>query len=380
MLRVGIVVGEISGDRLAAGIIRELQVKYPNLKIEGIVGTELIKTGATELFSMERLAVMGFVEPLLRIVELIKIRSWLKRYFLHNPPDVFIGVDAPDFNLGLEKALKAAGIPVVHCVSPSVWAWRSSRIYKIKLAVDLMLTILPFETKIYKEHKIPVKFIGHYTADQIPLLPDQNVAKQQLGLDLSADKPVLLILPGSRNAELKHMLPTYLKTAEACFKQNNNLQILVALVSIQHREIFIQMSDNLKIDLPINFVLGNSFLAMTACDVALVTSGTATLEVMLHKKPMVIAYKTNFVTYMIGKSLIKVPFVGLPNLLANCSIAPEYIQAAATPKNLSAAILKLIDNQEERNLQINKYTSLHTSLKQSASKTAASAILDLLGI
>jgi lipid-A-disaccharide synthase len=380
VLRIGIVVGEVSGDKLAAGLIRELQTKYPNLTIEGVVGPELIRVGATELFSMERLAVMGLIEPLFRLRELIKIRTWLKKYFLHNPPDLFIGVDAPDFNLGLEVALKAAGIPVVHYVSPSVWAWRSGRIRKIKQAVDLMLTLLPFETKIYTEHNIPVKFVGHYAADNIPMVTDQTQAKQQLGLDLLEEKPVLLVLPGSRNSELKHMLPVYLKTLENCFKQNNNLQILVALVSNKHRDIFLQISYKLKVDLPINFVIGNSFLAMAACDLALVTSGTATLEVMLHKKPMIIAYKTNFITYQIGKKIVKVPFIGLPNLLANSRVAPEYIQTAANATNLSQAIMNLLTSNTERDLQINTYKSLHVVLQQDANKTAARIVMELLGI
>ena len=381
-LRIGLVVGESSGDNLAAALITQLQTFYPNLEVEGIVGPKLMQLGAKPLFAMERLAVMGVVEPLVRLPELFKMRSWLVQYFLAEPIDLFIGVDAPDFNLGLEKQLKAAGIPTVHYVSPSVWAWRAGRIHTIKQAVDLMLTLFPFEESFYNKHSVPVKFVGHPAADQISLQIDSAAAKAKLGY--AAEDTVVALLPGSRDGEVTRLAKVYLETARLCANIYPKLKFVMPLVKPEHQEYIELLQHSYAQKFPANNIIlqtivGESYAAMAASDVVLVTSGTATLEVMLHKKPMLIAYKTTWLTYEILKRIIKVPYIGLPNLLANAAIAPEYIQQQATPALLSQALLKLLGDEKLRQQQIKVYQQLHTVLSKNASVEAAAAIAEMLG-
>lgn len=378
-LRIGIVVGENSGDNLAAALIAALKNLYSNLEVEGIVGPKLINLGCKQLFPMERLAVMGLVEPLLRLPELLKIRRWLLHYFVDEPIDLFIGVDAPEFNLGLEYKLKQAGIPTVHYVSPSVWAWREGRIHTIKKAVDLMLTLFPFEESYYQQHKVPVKFVGHVAADQIPLYLEVKAAKLKLGYQ--EDDCVVALMPGSRNSELKHLAKLYLQTAKLCMHAKPNLKFVIPLVSLEHQAYVNKLQAELA-EPPIHIytAVGATYDLLAASDVVLVTSGTATLEVMLHKKPMVIAYKTNWLTYAIIKQLIKVPFIGLPNLLAKEAIVPELIQQYATTKNLSEALLGLLNSKEKRQLQTDKFLELHKILRQNASINAAHSIANMLGV
>lgn len=377
-MRIGIVVGELSGDNLGFSLIAALKNIYPTLEIEGIVGPKLMSLGAKQLFPMERLAIMGFVEPLLRLPELLTMRNWLIRYFLDEPIDLYIGIDAPDFNLTIEKKLKQAGIPTVHYVSPSVWAWREHRIKLIKQAVDLMLTLFPFEEQYYQQHKIPVKFVGHPAADQIPLKITEKTAKEQLGYK---DTDYLLaLLPGSRDSEVKHLAAAYLQAAKLCSLQYPELNLIVPVVSINHQNYLLQLQKEYFNELKLHIVVGKTATAIAASDLVLVTSGTATLEVMLYKKPMVIAYKTNYLTYAIAKKMIKVPFIGLPNLLAQCKIVPELIQANATAKTLAAEILTLINSPEQQQQQIAKFIELHNILRQDASLTAATAIANMLGV
>jgi len=232
-VRVGIVVGEISGDNLAANLIRALRQLYPDLTFEGILGPALLQEGGQSLYPMERLSVMGLIEPLGRLPELFRIRRHLIQHFSDNPPDVFIGVDAPDFNLGLEKKLKEQRIPTVHYVSPSVWAWRQGRVKVIKKAVDLMLTLFPFEAKFFEDHQVPVCFTGHPLADQIPLEVNTIEAKETLGFDVS--KPVITLLPGSRQGEIKYLAAIFIKSAQLCFEKQKNLQFVMPLVSEVHK-------------------------------------------------------------------------------------------------------------------------------------------------
>jgi len=264
----------------------------------------------------------------------------------------------------------------VHYVSPSVWAWRQGRIKTIKQSVDLMLTLFPFEEKFYKQHSVPVCFTGHPAADRVALDIDVAAAKNELGYN--AEDTLVAVLPGSRNSEMKHMVPTYLNTIKLCHESKPELKFIIPLAYAGHQEYIEHWKQKIIPDVDLQYVLRDSHAVMRAADFALVTSGTATLEMMLHKKPMIVAYKTNWFTYKIVKSLIKVKYIALPNLLADSLIIPEYIQRAANSKNLAAALLALIDSKELQTIQTSKFTELHKTLQQGASQKAAAAIDDLL--
>lgn len=375
-MRIGIVVGEVSGDALGADVIKSLKQYNPDIHIEGILGPQLLEEGGISFYAMDRLSVMGLVEPLKRIPELIYIRQKLKKHFLKHPPDVFIGIDAPDFNLGLERTLHQKGIPTVHYVSPSVWAWRQGRIKSIKQSVDLMLTLFPFEADFYIQNQVPVCFVGHPLADQIPLniawpIEDEN-------------QTIIALLPGSRTSELKYMAALYCQTARLfyeCFIQKNprqSLRFVVPVTSITHKNYFESMIQQHAPEVPFMVQVGKVRQAIASANVVLVTSGTATLEVMLHKKPMVVAYRMHPITYSIIDRLVKVPYVALPNLLAKEFLVPEYIQQYATPEALSHMLLHYLNSPEECQRLVNRFTELHQQLQQGGSKAAALAILKCL--
>jgi len=371
------VVGEVSGDNLAANLIRALRQLYPQLSFEGILGPELLKEGGQSLYPMERLSVMGLIEPLGRLPELFRVRRHLIQHFCNNPPDVFIGVDAPDFNLGLEKKLKAHGIPTVHYVSPSVWAWRQGRIKKIKRAVDLMLTLFPFEAKFFEDHQVPVCFTGHPLADQIPLAVNTIESKEALGFDVS--KPVIALLPGSRQGEIKYLAAIFIRSAQLCFEKQKNLQFVMPLVSEAHKATLEHLHQTIAPEVPIKMILRDPHLAMRAADAVLVTSGTATLEVMLHKKPMILAYRMHPINFYIAKCVVKLSYIALPNLLAGKVIVPEFIQDDATPEKLSGALLQLLSPDFDRTSLIAKFNEIHLSLRKNASEVAAKAIQGVFG-
>ena len=375
-IRVGIVVGEPSGDRLGAQLATTLQQQYPNIQIEGVIGPEMIKAGCVQLCSMEILAVMGIIDPLKRLPQILKMRKWLLRYFLEDPPDLFIGIDAPDFNLGVEKILHNAGIPTVHYVSPSVWAWRQGRIKTIKKSVDLMLTLFPFEEAFYKQHQVPVCFTGHPTADIIPLFTDKKLAKQELGY--AENDQLVAILPGSRNSELKHLVKIYLETIKTVHALKPEVKFVMPLLYTGH-QAYVEFW-RLKIipDVDLKYIIADSYAVMRAADFAIVTSGTATLEMMLHKTPMLVAFRTNRPTFEIVKRMVKVKFISLPNLIDNSSVVPEYIQQAANPKDLAKGLVELINSKDLQDSQISKFAELHKGLQQGASKRAAAAIGELL--
>jgi lipid-A-disaccharide synthase len=375
-MNIGIVTGEHSGDLLGAALIKALKVKYPDLKVTGVTGPAMMAEGAETLYDMESLSLMGFFEPLLHLPELIKMRQGLKKYFLSNRPDVFIGIDAPDFNLGLELQLRQAGIPVVHYVSPSVWAWRKNRIFKIAKAVDLMLTLFPFEADFYKQHQVPVQFVGHPLADQIPVIPDKLAARKRL--DLAPDKTYVAILPGSRRKELKFLGELFVATAFRLWKLRPHIEFITSAVNAKRKAEFQEMWRMHIPQVPIKFVDRSSHDVMEASDAILVTSGTATLEAMLFKRPMVIAYKTGKVTYEIARHLIDVSFIGLPNLLANEKVVPEFIQKAATPDQLTLALLAYLDKPEKVEQLEKRFTEIHQQLRCNASLQAANAILALI--
>lgn len=374
-LRIGMVVGEPSGDLLAAGLIKALQKTHPNLIVEGVAGPAMLTLGCKALFPMEKLSVMGLIEPIKHLPEILSIRRQLKKHFLTNPPDVFIGVDAPDFNIGLELALKKAGIKTVHYVSPSVWAWRKKRIYKIKRAVDLMLCLLPFERSIYQEHQMKSVFVGHPLANDVPLRSDPLPARQSLNIPDTAK--VLALLPGSRKQELHSLVQLFLKTAQACEETLDDLHVVVPLVNAKRRAQFEAILQSSGVVLPhLHLLDGRAHLAMQAADVVLLASGTATLEVMLVKRPMVVAYKMSWLSYQIARWLVHTPFFSFPNLLNQKAIVPEFVQGEATVENLSKAVLGQFAKSPEA--LVNNFTEWHERLKQDASVKAAEAVLALL--
>jgi len=372
-MRIAIVVGEVSGDKLAASLMQALQKRVANLSFEGVLGPELISLGGKALYSMERLSVMGLIEPLGRLPELYRLRQSLIKRWLKNPPDVFIGVDAPDFNLGLEAQLHQKGIKTVHYVSPSVWAWRQGRIHKIKKAVDLMLTLLPFEAEFYQKHQVPVVFVGHPFADEIPLEIESKEARLKLGLSL--DKKMIALLPGSRDNELKYLAKDFLKTAQYCYEKNAEVIFVAPLIKEQHRIILEKLYQELNCSFDLTLLVNQTRLCLQAADVVLVTSGTATLEVMLHKKPMVVAYRMHSLTFALAKWLVKIPYISLPNLLKNQNLVPEYIQDAVKPEVMGDTLLKYLA-QDHREL-MDEFLSLHQSLRLNASLMAAQAIIQV---
>lgn len=349
-----------------------MQLKFPKLTVEGIVGPNLIAVGAKELYSMRHLSLMGFWEPLLNLPKLLYIRHQLYKKILAAKPDLFIGVDAPEFNLGLEKKLKQAKIPVVHYVSPSVWAWRSGRINLIKKAMDLMLTLFPFEVDFYNKHHVNAVCVGHPLADQIPMVIDTKQAKRQLGFN-DYDK-ILTIMPGSRNSELQHLTEIYLQTAKEMYLRFPFIKFIIPIVTETHKKYVTDLIHKIANNLPIKIISQDSHSAIKAADLVLVTSGTATLEVALYKKPMVVAYKTNYLTYVIVKKLIKVPYISLPNLLMNTSIVKEFIQDQVTIYNLTTALSEIINAGGLASKQQHTFTQLHQMLQKNANVLAADEI------
>lgn len=372
---IGIVAGEISGDILGAGLIESIRKRYPNARFEGIGGPLMIEQGFESRVPMERLSVMGLVEVLGRIFELIGIRRHLKRHFLNSRPDLFIGIDAPDFNLGLELALRKQGIKTGHYVSPSVWAWRQNRVFKIARAVDLMLTLFPFEARFYKAHKIAVKFVGHPLADLIPLEIDKATARQKL--NVNATDKIVALLPGSRGGEIKYIGKSFLDAARWIHQQDSAISFLLPYVNEARKAQLDALINEYARDLPITLINGRSREVMAASDVVVLASGTATLEAMLLKRPMVVAYRVSRITHYIMKRLLKAPFISLPNLLANKALVPELIQHDAQPEMIGRNVLERLDETRSREMQL-AFTSLHKELKCNASEQAADAIAELL--
>lgn len=376
MMKLGILAGEASGDLLGQGLIKALRLSYPDLMVSGVGGPAMIQAGCHSLYEMERLSVMGFFEPLMRIHELLKMRSGLAHYFIENKPDVFIGIDSPDFNLGLEIKLRKAGIPVIHYVSPSVWAWRQKRIHKIAKATDLVLTLFPFEVDFYQKHHVPACFVGHPLADLIPLQIDKLAARQRLALDPHVT--YVALLPGSRRNELKNMGELFIATAKKCLQQNPQIQFITSAINAARDAEFKAICQRVAPEFPIHFFMGKSHDVMAASDVVLVTSGTATLETMLFKRPMAIVYRVGNVTFQIAKRLIKLPFIGLPNLLAKESLVPEFIQDAATPDAIANALLDYIHYPEKAQALEKTFLAIHQELRRQANEQAASAVKRLI--
>lgn len=374
-IHIGIVVGEASGDILGAALMVELRKRYPNAEFSGIGGPRMLELGFHSYFPQDRLAVMGLIEPLKRLPELLRIRKFLREHFTENPPAVFIGIDSPDFNISLEGALKDRGVKTVHYVSPSVWAWRQKRVFKIARSVDLMLALLPFEAAFYEKFNVPVEFVGHHLADEIPVDVDKYQARRELGIPEHAR--VVALLPGSRASEVERMGKLFMHAAVFCLEQDPELLFYIpAANSDRYRQLHLQLND--YVDFPLNLVNGNSHKVMAAADVVLLASGTVTLEAMLLKKPMVVAYKMAPLTFKILRWLIKSPFISLPNLLAGKKLVPELLQDDASPEKLSAAIINYFENPDETRQLCETFAQMHGILKRNASERAAQAIATLI--
>jgi lipid-A-disaccharide synthase len=374
-IHIGIVVGEASGDILGAALMAELRKLYPNAEFSGIGGPRMLELGFHSYFPQDRLAVMGLIEPLKRLPELLRIRKFLREHFIANPPVVFIGIDSPDFTISLERSLKEKNIKTVHYVSPSVWAWRQKRIFKIAKSVDLMLTLLPFEAAFYEKHNVPVEFVGHHLADELPEHVDKFQARRELGIPEHAR--VVALLPGSRASEVERMGSLFMHAAVFCLEQDPDLLFYIpAANSDRYRQLHLQLND--YVDFSLQLFNGSSHKVMAAADVVLLASGTVTLEALLLKKPMVVAYKMAPLTFRILSWLVKTPYVSLPNLLAGKSLVPELLQDQATPEKLSAAVMSYFENPEETLRLVNTFAEMHTKLKRNASARAAAAIAKLI--
>ena len=323
-MKIGIVVGEKSGDNLGAGLFSELKKLIPNVTVEGIIGPKLLELGGDQWASYDELSFMGIIEPLKALPRLIKLRKNLTDRWINDPPDVFIGVDAPEFNLTLEKNLKKAGIKTVHYVSPSIWAWRKNRVKKIKKSVDKMLCILPFEPLIYEKYKIPAKYIGHPLADTIPF--DLNKEKTRDGLGVTT-RILVAILPGSRVNEIHQLAPIFVKTAKLMSQSNNNISFIAPMASSDIKKIFNDIVDEYEMRKYFSICEKNKFYeSIVASDMVISASGTAVLESALLERPTIAAYKVSTSSYVIMKKLIKTKYFTLPNILLEKNLIPEYIQ------------------------------------------------------
>jgi lipid-A-disaccharide synthase len=378
-LKIALVAGEASGDLLGAGLLSGLKALSSRpVQAYGIGGSRMLAEGFSSWYPIESLSVMGLVEVLKHYRRLSKMRQALIERLLADPPDVFIGIDAPDFTLFIEKRLKAAGIKTVHYVSPSVWAWRQKRIFGIKQSVDLMLTLFPFETDIYTQHAIPVRCVGHTLADKLPLHVDTPAAKKALGF--APEQPLGVLMPGSRTSEVQALSEVFLRTAARLFEQQPSLQFCIPLTRTAHVSHLQALLKAFPEDFQkaVNLTFGNSHQVMPAADWILIASGTATLEACLLKKPMVVAYRVHWLSYRIFKRLIKVPWVSLPNLLAQKNLVPECLQKEANPVRLQQEIDAWQGDAARLQAYQSECLSIHQALKKDANRTAAQAVLELL--
>ena len=376
---IGIVAGEASGDLLGGHLMEALKREIPGLRFVGIGGPKMQQVGMQVLFPMEKLAVRGFVEVLRHLPEILAIRRKLRAHFIAHPPDLFIGVDAPDFNLGLEFSLKARGIPTIHYASPSIWAWRGERIHKIKRAVSHMLTLFPFEAPIYQKAGIPVTYVGHPLASILPDHPNRTLMRERMRLPPL--HPIFALLPGSRQSEVRSLAATFIETAKLILKELPNALFLVPLATRETRTIFEEALYQCEAhDMPITLLFGHAHDAMIVADGVLVASGTATLEAALLKRPMVITYKMPGLSYWWMKRKQYQPYVGLPNILAGKFVVPELLQDDATPQKLAQALLDLVSNKQAvAELEV-LFTAMHNTLKLNTAHIAARAIVPYLNV
>jgi len=375
-LCIALVAGEASGDTLGAGLIKALKQRFPNARFIGIGGPRMLAEGMQSQVPMERLSVMGLVEVLGRLRELLRVRRELVAFLKSQQPDVFIGIDAPDFTLNVELQLRKAGIPTVHYVSPSVWAWREKRVLGIRESTDLVLTLFPFEEEVYRRHGAGVRCVGHTLADQIPLVPDRQAART--ALSLPQDKRIVALLPGSRNGELRKLGKLFLETAAWCLERQPELHFIMPCANSDRRQQMDEILRESGLQLPLTLFDGQAHQVLAASDAVLIASGTATLEAMLFKRPMVVAYRMAGLTFRILKRLVKVGHVSLPNLLAGREVAPEFLQDAATPSAMGAALLERLLPTPEREETQQVFIELHQLLRRDADQASADAVAELM--
>jgi lipid-A-disaccharide synthase len=381
-VRIALVAGEASGDQLGAGLIAELRKRYPDAQFAGIGGDAMRGAGMDTWFDATELAVMGLSEVLRHLPRLLRLRRSLRERVLAWKPDVFIGIDAPDFNLGVEKWLKKRGIRTVHYVSPSVWAWRENRAAKIGQSASRVLCLFPMEPAIYAKHRVDARFVGHPLADEMPVDPDRLAMREQLGID--PDRPVLALLPGSRVGEIERLAATFLSAAARVLEEMPDLQIVVPIANapanLAFRRVLGGHPDISNLQPALRLMVGNARRLMIASDVVLLASGTATLEAMLAKRPMVVAYKVAPLTYTLVKGLgmLKVKNYSLPNVLAGARIVPELMQRDCTPQKLAQATLAMLRDGEAMERIGPRFRELHLQLRQDASARAADAVAELL--
>jgi len=376
-LTIGVVAGEASGDLLGAHLIRALRERLPRARFTGIGGPRMQSAGLDVLYPMEKLAVRGYVEVLRHYLEIAGIRRSLAKHYLADPPALFVGVDAPDFNLDLELKLRSAGIPTAHFVSPSIWAWRGGRIHKIKRAVSRMLSIFPFEPPYYEKAGIPVTYVGHPFAEMLQQLPNRTAAREQLRLPAAGK--IIALLPGSRVSELEQMADLFIETAKQIAAGLPEVVFLVPLVNRPTRDLFetaLYRCEARELNLTVLF--GHAHEAMAAADVVLAASGTATLEAALLGRAVVITYRMPRLSYWMMKARGYLPYVGLPNILAGEFIVPEFLQDEATPENLSQAILNLMFDATVRARLEQRFHAMAGELRQNSGERIATALLPLI--
>ncbi len=376
MFRIGIVAGEASGDLLGSHLMQALKQKHAEIEFVGIAGPKMMREGAQSLFPIERLSVRGYFEVIKHLFGLLKLRKQLLNHFLNNRIDLFIGIDAPDFNFWLEKKLKNKGIKTIHYVSPSIWAWRKNRINKIKHAASHMLVLFPFEPALYQQAGIAVTYVGHPLADMLPLEPDTTAARE--GLRLKPASLIIAMLPGSRQSEVQQHAELFVKTAKLIHAEHPEAVFLVPLITRETRQIFELAIFHEHESLPIQILFGHAHDAMEAADVIIVASGTATLEAALLKKPMVITYRMPKLSWQLLRRMQLQPYVGLPNILAERFVVPELLQDDATPEKLAEAALKFIHDTSYTADIKSEFTKMHHSLRQDTAEKAATVILSYL--
>lgn len=376
-LRVGMVAGEASGDLLAAHLIAALKARAPGARFAGIGGPRMAAEGFQTQFPMEKLSVRGYAEALRHYREIMGIRKSLAKALLRERPDLFIGVDSSDFNLGLERQLKDAGIPAIHYVSPAVWAWRRWRVRRIARSVSRILVMFPFEEPLYRAAGVPVTYVGHPLADLIPFEPPRQEARA--ALRLPAGKLIIALLPGSRRSELQYMAGAFVLAAHRFRQEVHDVHFVCPMVTRETRELFERaIHENERTDLPLTLLFGHSHEALAAADLVLVASGTATLETALFKRPMVIAYRQSPITWALMRQMLYLPYVGMPNILAGERLVPELLQDQATPANLAGALLTLLRDTAAQRRQVERFHEFHALLRQGNAQKAADAVLSVL--
>lgn len=381
-LRIALCAGEASGDLLGAGLVQQLRQRFPNAEFAGIGGDQMRAAGLDAWFDASELAVMGLAEVLRHLPRLLRLRRAFRERLLQWQPDVFVGIDAPDFNLGMEKWLRERGIRTVHYVSPSVWAWREKRAEKIGRSADRVLCLFPMEPAIYARHGVDARFVGHPLADEMPLDPDRDAARAQLGLE--PQRPVLALLPGSRVGEIERLGPDFLSAAAQLLDSDPALQVVVPMAN-EHahaafRRVLAAHRDSVRLTSSLRVISGQARTLMIASDVILLASGTATLEAMLAKRPMVVGYKVAPLTYTLvkGLGLLKVAHYALPNVLAGEEVVPELMQHDCTPENLGAAVTRWLHDPAAAAALQPRFRALHEQLRRNASASAADAVAELL--